>query len=106
MAEEAEYGDELCTEIILGTAKYLAIGIVNLMHTIDPDGILLGGAMTFGGHDSPLGRRFLELTKAEVKVAGVPGARGEDGDRFCHPWRRRGLHRCGRHCSPGVPETV
>lgn len=65
--EEAEKGDELSLEIILQTARYLGIGMVNLMHTIDPNGILVGGAMTFGGHDSAIGRRFLDETKAEVK---------------------------------------
>ncbi|NUQ65292.1 MAG: ROK family protein [Pirellulales bacterium] len=67
VAEEAEKGDSLSLDIILETARYLAIGMVNLMHTIDPNGILMGGAMTFGGHDSELGRRFLEETRAEVR---------------------------------------
>jgi glucokinase len=53
-------------EIIADTARYLAIGIVNLMHTINPNGVLLGGAMTFGGGQSPLGRRFLGWIKEEV----------------------------------------
>ncbi len=67
VAEEAEKGDPLSLEIILETARYLAIGMVNLMHTIDPNGILVGGAMTFGGDESDLGRRFLEETRAEVR---------------------------------------
>jgi len=67
MAEEAEKGDELSLEIILEAARYLGIGSVNLMHTIDPDGVLIGGAMTFGGHQSPLGRQFLEAVRAEVR---------------------------------------
>jgi len=53
-------------EIIADTARYLAIGIVNLMHTINPSGVLLGGAMTFGGHQTPLGRQFLKWVKDEV----------------------------------------
>ena len=36
------------------------------MHTIDPGGVLLGGAMTFGGHDTDLGLRFLGWVKQEV----------------------------------------
>ena len=68
IAEEAEKGDELSNEIIFQTAKYLGIGITNLMHTIDPAGILLGGAMTFGGAKSPLGRRFLDRIRKEVKL--------------------------------------
>ena len=66
MAHEAEAGDALALEIIADTARYLAIGIVNLMHTINPNGVLLGGAMTFGGGQSPLGRRFLGWIKEEV----------------------------------------
>ena len=49
LAQEAESGDALATELIDETARYLAVGVVSLMHTIDPDGVVLGGAMTFGG---------------------------------------------------------
>lgn len=67
IAHEAEAGDALALEIIAETAKYLAVGIVNLMHTIDPGCVLLGGAMTFGGRESDLGLRFLEWIREEVK---------------------------------------
>lgn len=66
VAEEAEKGDPLSIELVLETARYLAVGIVNLMHSIDPQAILLGGAATFGGHASPVGRQFLEEVRAEV----------------------------------------
>ncbi len=66
VAHEAEAGDALSLEIIAETARYLAIGIVNLMHTINPSGVLLGGAMTFGGGQTALGRRFLDWIKEEV----------------------------------------
>ena len=66
IAEEAEAGDRLSLEIILETARYLGIGVVSLMHTIDPNGVLLGGAMTFGGNETELGRRFLARVKEEV----------------------------------------
>ena len=72
VGEEAEAGDELAREIILQTARYLAIGIVNLMHTIDPNGILIGGAMTFGGHDTPIGRLFLQRTRQEIQRRAYP----------------------------------
>ena len=49
LAREAEAGDQLSLELVLQTARYLAVGVVNLMHTIDPNGVVLGGAMTFGG---------------------------------------------------------
>jgi len=67
LAEEAERGDELSLELIIETARYVAIGVVNLMHTIDPTGVLLGGAMTFGGHATELGRKFLARIKEEVR---------------------------------------
>jgi len=63
---EAESGDELALEIISDTAKYLSIGIVSLLHTIDAACVLLGGAMTFGGKHSPLGQRFLSQITQEV----------------------------------------
>jgi len=72
IAEEAEAGDPLCLEIVLDTARFLAVGIVSLMHTIDPDAVLLGGAMDFGGRDSPLGRRFLVTVRQEVRRRAFP----------------------------------
>ncbi|MGC4004860.1 MAG: hypothetical protein QM811_17785 [Pirellulales bacterium] len=35
---------------------------------LDPDIVLIGGAMTFGGPDEALGREFLELVRAEVRA--------------------------------------
>ncbi|MCL2117767.1 MAG: ROK family protein [Planctomycetaceae bacterium] len=64
--EEARAGDELSLQIIRETAKWLAIGMTTLMHTIDPHCVLIGGAMTFGGPGDPIGDMFLETLKAEV----------------------------------------
>lgn len=72
VAEEAEAGDALSMEIVLETARYLALGIVSILHTIDPAGVLLGGAMTFGGRESELGRRFLRTIYDEVKCRTFP----------------------------------
>lgn len=66
IGEEAEAGDAFALELVMDTAYYLGIGIVSLMHTIDPSSVVLGGAMTFGGHNSPLGVRFLERIREEV----------------------------------------
>jgi len=70
--QAAEEGDEVCREMIFDTARYLAVGIVNLMHTIDPDGILLGGAMTFGGKEKLMGRMFLDRVHQEVFLRAYP----------------------------------
>jgi glucokinase len=66
LAQEAEAGDALCLEIVAEVARHLGVGIVNIMNTLDPDGLLLGGAMTFGGNCTPLGRQFLQWVKEEV----------------------------------------
>ncbi len=67
LSEEAGKGDELSLQLIMEVAKAMGVGIVNLMHTVDPNGILLGGAMTFGGPDNELGQRFLDRIKEEVR---------------------------------------
>jgi glucokinase len=72
IAEEAEGGDVLSNEIVLDTARYLGIGIVTLVHTIDPNGVLLGGAMTFGGKETSLGRRFLDRIREEFRARAFP----------------------------------
>jgi glucokinase len=40
---------------------------VTLVHTIDPDAVVLGGAMTFGGSESEIGREFLQCIRDEVR---------------------------------------
>jgi glucokinase len=72
VAEEAEASDPLAMEIVTNTARHLGVGIVTLMHTIDPSGVLLAGAMTFGGNGSELGRCFLERIKEEVRRRAFP----------------------------------
>jgi glucokinase len=65
--QEAERGDEVARKVIMETAYWLAIGIVSFIHTIDPDAVLIGGAMTFGGNDSKVGRAFLQKIRDEVR---------------------------------------
>lgn len=67
IAEAAEDGDALALEVVLDTARYLAVGIVTLIHTVDPDSVVLGGAMTFGGAGHPLGERFIQRVRDEVR---------------------------------------
>ncbi|MBA4019874.1 MAG: glucokinase [Pirellula sp.] len=72
LAEEAEAGDPLADEIIVETAHYFGVGVTSLMHVIDPEGVVIGGAMTFGGNDTPLGRKFLAEVRAEVRRRAFP----------------------------------
>lgn len=67
VAEEAERGDALARNVVMETAYWLAIGIVTFVHTIDPDAVVLGGAMNFGGPTSVLGREFLQKIRDEVR---------------------------------------
>lgn len=72
IAAAANAGDELALGLVLETARYIGIGTVNVMHIIDPEIVLLGGAMTFGQRDSDLGRRFLEQVRATVRESAFP----------------------------------
>ena len=67
LAEEAEAGDRLSMDIIMETARYMAIGTVTAIHTIDPDSVVIGGAMTFGGAGHPLGEKFLGRLREEAR---------------------------------------
>jgi glucokinase len=60
ISNAANDGDELALQLVLETADYLARGIADLAHLIDPAAFILGGAVNFGGNHSPLGQKFLE----------------------------------------------
>lgn len=60
IAKAAEADDELAREIVLGTARYLGLSIVTFVHTIDPETIVIGGGVNFGGAGHPLGEEFLQ----------------------------------------------
>jgi len=72
IAQAADAGDALANEVIDELARYLGFGIVSLMHTIDPGAVVLGGAMNFGGSDTPLGRKFLETIRTVVRQHAFP----------------------------------
>ena len=65
LAEEAEKGDAFSETIILETAGHLSVGIVNVVHTVDPGIVIVGGAMNFGGHSWAIGRKFLARVREE-----------------------------------------
>src|SRR6478609_7129573 len=72
IAEEADRGDSLSFEVIMELATWLGLGIVTLMHTIDPGAVILGGAMNFGGHEDSVGRRFIEHVRGVVRKRAFP----------------------------------
>jgi len=67
ISKAAEADDSLAREIVMETAHYLALGIVTLIHTIDPDSIVIGGGVSFGGAGHPLGEQFLQHMRDEVR---------------------------------------
>jgi len=71
--EEADKGDELSTHIILDVARFLGLGIVTLLHTIDPECVLIGGEMMFGGKGSKIGDMFLSRVREEVASRAIRG---------------------------------
>jgi glucokinase len=72
IAEVAASGDPFALDLVMETARYLGIGITSLMHTINPNMFLIGGAMTFGRDESALGRQFLERVREEVRERAFP----------------------------------
>ena len=66
IAEEAEAGDPLSLDVIMETARYMALGVVTAVHAIDPESVVIGGAMTFGGDGSSLGERFMTRLRQEA----------------------------------------
>ncbi|MEW4489628.1 ROK family protein [Thalassoglobus sp. JC818] len=68
----ASDGDPLADRLIMETGRYLAIGTVNIIHTLNPATVLIGGAMTFGRERTELGRRFLEKVRDEVRKHTFP----------------------------------
>lgn len=72
VSNEAGKGDPVAVELILETARWLGIGIVTLMHAIDPEAVVIGGAMTFGGEEAPVGRMFIDRVRAEVRARTFP----------------------------------
>lgn len=72
VGREAEAGDGLALGLVMESARWLGIGIVSLLHVVDPEAVMIGGAMTFGGARAPVGRAFLERVREEVRRRAFP----------------------------------
>lgn len=66
ISDAALAGDTLARRLMRETARYLAVGAVNLMHTIDPDIVLFGGGMIAAGEP------FLNDIRADIKEMAFP----------------------------------
>jgi glucokinase len=64
--DAAAAGDALAETIVEDTAFYLAVGAMNMMHTIDPDMVVYGGGMIAAGEE------FLDRIRRHVKELAFP----------------------------------
>jgi glucokinase len=64
--DAAAAGDVLARKIVEETAYYLAVGAMNLMHTIDPDMVVFGGGMIAAGEP------FIEQIREHVQKLAFP----------------------------------
>jgi glucokinase len=64
--ETADTGDRLAQTLMRDTARYLAVGATNLMHTIDPDIVLFSGGMIGAGP------KFLDQIRMFVESLAFP----------------------------------
>jgi glucokinase len=64
--QAAVAGDQLASRLMRETARYLAVGAVCLMHTIDPDIVLFSGGMIAAGPS------FLEAIRNDIRAMAFP----------------------------------
>jgi len=64
--EAAKGGDPLARRLMRETARYLAVGAVCLIHTIDPDIVLFSGGMIAAGPS------FLEDIRTDIRAMAFP----------------------------------
>ena len=97
--EAAEAGDALARRLMRETARYLAVGAVSLMHTIDPDLVLFGGGMIAAGP------KFLADIRADIRSMALPVPAAQHPRRVRRAGRRRRLHRRRRLRPPATQEA-
>ncbi|MCA9240698.1 MAG: ROK family protein, partial [Planctomycetales bacterium] len=66
VSRAAEQDDPLALRVVLDTARHVAIGLVTCVHIIDPDSVVIGGGVDFGGPGSALGERFIAEVRAQA----------------------------------------
>jgi glucokinase len=66
ISEAADAGDTLARRLMRETARYLAVGAVSLMQTIDPDIVLYSGGMIAAGP------AFLDAIRSDIRALALP----------------------------------
>jgi len=72
ISNAADEGDLFALELIQKTAEHVAAGIALVAHVIDPEVFMIGGAMTFGGSESPVGRGFIDRMRQKTREMVFP----------------------------------
>lgn len=75
IAEAAEAGDPLAMRVVTDTARLLAVGVVSVVHTVDPECVVVGGGINFGGAGTPMGDRFLDELRRQCQQRLIPSLR-------------------------------
>ncbi|MCR9208495.1 MAG: ROK family protein [bacterium] len=65
IANAAADGDAVAIRVIHQTGVVIGRAIAMFSHVVDPDVVLLGGAMTFGGPGTDTGKQFLQSIREE-----------------------------------------
>lgn len=68
ITEAAAKGNRTCMKVIVDTGMYLGRAIGMIGQVIDPDVVLLGGAMNFGGEGTITGDAFIKSVRDNVKA--------------------------------------
>ncbi|MGE5554008.1 MAG: ROK family protein [Betaproteobacteria bacterium] len=68
VGEAAALGDDLASDVVAETARYLGIGVANLVAAFDPDRVVIGGGL------ANLGERLLDPVRQTVRREVLPPA--------------------------------
>ncbi|WP_419189073.1 ROK family protein [Stieleria marina] len=66
IASAAESGHAISRNVIIDTGRFVGRAIGMIGQVADPAVVLLGGAMTFGGDDTEVGRQFIQAVRDSV----------------------------------------
>ncbi len=82
VCRQAAEGDPLCREIMAETARYLAVGVANMMNILNPEVVVIGGGVAragellFGPLVATVGKHAFPMAVGRTRI--VPSALGND----------------------------
>jgi glucokinase len=91
IARAAEHGDPVSLQVLHDTARYVGQAVGMIGQVIDPEVVLLGGAMNFGGPQSSAGQAFLETLRETVRATTLAQVGGNLKIEFASLGNQAGL---------------